>query len=38
MGLVDFAANKMEMKDALQAAAYWDAAGFTDPHFFTPPQ
>jgi len=27
----------MEMKDALQAAAYWAAAGFADPAAFRPP-
>jgi hypothetical protein len=38
MGAVDFEAGKMDIRDALQAAAYWDAAGFTDPGFFKPPQ
>ena len=38
MGTVDFDGDMMEMKDALQAASFWDAAGFTDPGFFKPPQ
>ena len=36
-GSVDFDSPKMEMKDALQAAAYWAAAGFADPATFRPP-
>lgn len=38
MGPVDFDGEKMKMNDAIQAAVYWDAAGFTDPAFFKPPQ
>ena len=38
MGAVDFDGNMMAMKHALQAATYWDAAGFTSAEYFKPPQ